>query len=86
MAIAVSDIGVGRYFVTSTGEIRRVAKMDGRLVIYQTRSNAHDGDTQGLHTMVGAEQFASEAQTEVMLGLEPKADQSPHHRQSARVD
>ena len=40
MAIAVSDIGVGRYFVTSTGEIRQVAKMDGRLVIYQTRSNA----------------------------------------------
>ena len=32
-----------------------------------------DDDTQGVHTMVGAVQFASEVQREVMSGFEPKA-------------
>jgi hypothetical protein len=71
MAISLSSIAVGKCFVTSMGQVRRVLEMKNGDVKYESRGKTDRGGSWTGWTIAGAERFANDVDREVTCDWNP---------------
>jgi hypothetical protein len=65
MPVSLDSIAVGKCFVTSTGQVRRVLKMKDGKVTYESRGKTDHGGSWGAWKTVGDGRFANDVDREV---------------------
>lgn len=65
MAISVNEIAVDKSYVTATGQLRRVLKVDNGTVTYEEARGKPLSGNWGLWTTVGDGKFAQDADRKV---------------------
>ncbi len=71
MPVSLDNIAVGKCFVTSTGQVRRVLEMKNDKVKYESRGKTDQGGSWGAWATVGDESFASDVDREVTCDWSP---------------
>lgn len=71
MPISISDIVVGKCFVTPTGQVRRVLEIADGKVKYESRGKTDRGGSWGAWTTVGDGRFAQDVDREVTCDWNP---------------
>ena len=74
MSVSASDLEVGKCFVTSSGQVRRILEFsnDGK-ICYEARGKKSlpENEIWGPKTTVNAEKFASDVEREVRWDYDP---------------
>jgi hypothetical protein len=72
MAVSPGDIAVGKCYVTPTGQVRRVLKIEAATVEYEARgSRAVPRDVWGPGTPVAIDKFVAAVDREVRCNYDP---------------